>query len=429
MEKLKKLFKSDFGKNVMMIAGGTAFAQILSTLLSPIITRVYSPSDYGILTLYSAILGMISLLGALSYESAIPIADDEEKAINVLCLCVIILISLTVVLTVVLTYFGGYILTLFNVEGLAKYKYFIPIGFFATGLYSIMNNWAFRNKNFKSISRTKLSQSITSNIVKIGMGLLSFGGIGLVIGVILGQSAGVTTLAKPLIKENKVYLNRINKKDILWSAKRYINFPLYSAPTLFLISFSAQIPVIFMSKLYGSDTVGFYGLALSITFLPMTFIGKSIQDVFYGEAANIGRKNPRKVKTLSNKLLKKLFLIGLIPMLTLVFFGPFLFSLIFGQKWYEAGVYSRILTIYVFSYLAFQPISVVFSIFEQQKKFFVLNIIKVIIVLAVFGIAKLFMMNSYWTVFLFSIAMGMIELFKYLLAQKIMRQAINEVEA
>jgi O-antigen/teichoic acid export membrane protein len=424
LKKIKNLYKTSFTKNVMMITGGTAFAQTLSILLSPIITRIYSPEEYGVLTIYMAILGMINLLGALSYDSAIPIADDDYKAINILGLCIIILVLLTSIILIVMAFFGMNILQLINAEILCKYRYFIAVGFFFTGLYTILTNWAFRKKNFKSIAKTKLSQSIASNITKIGLGLLSLGPIGLILGAILGQGAGIITLAKPLIKLD--LLRNINKNDIKWSIKRYIKFPLYSAPSLFLISFSSQLPVIFISNLYGPDIVGFYGLAYSITFLPMTFIGKSIQDVFYGEAASIGRKNPEQVKKLSNKLLKKLILIGLVPMATLVCFGPLLFSFIFGDVWYEAGVYSRFLTLFVFSHLIFQPISVVFSIFEQQKKSFFLNLIKLIMVLVVFGVTKLFLLDSYGAILLFSAAMSIIELFKYLLAQKTMDDEINK---
>lgn len=428
MYKVKNIFKSNFGKNVIMITGGTAIAQILTIIVSPIITRMYSPDDYGILTVYTAILGMISLLGALSYDSAIPIADDDESVSNILFLCIIIILLLTSIIFIVLMFFGKYILNLFDAEILFKYRYYIPLGFLVTGIYNILTNLALRRKDFKAITKTKLSQSISGNITKVILGITSFGPIGLILGTILGQSAGITTLAKPILKSNKSIFKSVNKKEILRNLKRYINFPLYSAPTIFLLSISSQIPVIFISGLYGADTAGLYGLALNITFLPMTFIGKSVQDVFYGEAASIGKKDPLMIKDLSNKLLKKLIIIGLIPIIILVFWGPDIFSIVFGKEWYWAGEYSRLLTLFAFAYLIFHPISVVFSIFERQKRFFVLNIIKLVIVLLIFTVSKLIGLNSYITVLLFSISMAIIELLKYIFAQKIMNEEIKKID-
>lgn len=164
VKKIKNLysnfFNSSFAKSVMMITSGTIFAQALNTLLSPIITRIYSPEEYGVLTVYTALLGMISLLGALCYDSAIPIADDDEKAINVLALSIAVLLIITSILTLLLFIFGNPILKLFDAEIILKYRYFLSIGFFATGFYTILSKWALRKRDFKAIAATKYNQSI-----------------------------------------------------------------------------------------------------------------------------------------------------------------------------------------------------------------------------------------------------------------------------
>ena len=182
--------------------------------------------------------------------------------------------------------------------------------------------------------------------------------------------------------------------------------------------------MIFMSSLYGSGIVGLYGLARGITFLPMTIVGKSVQDVFYGEVASIGRTNPVRVKELSNKLLKKLILLASIPTLTLILFGPTLFAFVFGGGWRVAGMFARILSIEVFFHFIFHPISTVFSIFEHQKKSLLIYTIKLILVLGVFIGARIFGFDTYLTVLIYSIAMAMIELLKYILAQKIIDEEI-----
>lgn len=144
--KLKRIFKNRFAKNVFMIAGGAAFAQVISLLLSPVITRIYSPEEFSTLTLFISILGIICLLGTLSYESAIPIAANDNKAINLLLLSLIILCLITFLLTVTIFLFSDFLLLLLNATDLVNYKYFIVIGFFMTGLYAILTEWALRKK-------------------------------------------------------------------------------------------------------------------------------------------------------------------------------------------------------------------------------------------------------------------------------------------
>lgn len=422
----KNKYKSNFAKSVAMIVGGTVFTQVINTLLTPIISRIYTPEEYGILTVYTALLTMIGFLGALCYDSSIPIADDDEKAVNAIFLCVIILLVLTFFLILLLLFFEDIPLDLFNGENLVRYKYLIPLGFLATGLYTILSKWAFRKQKFDVIATTKYCQSIMGNAIKITLGLLLAGPMGLVLGKILGQSSGIVTLAKLLLKEEKKLLKTVNIKYIVWCAKRYIRFPLYSAPGVFVNNLGSQIPIVFISGMYSAETVGFYGLAKGIAFLPMTIIGQSVQDVFYGEAASVGRSNPARLKEISNMLLRKLILLGSIPMIILIFFGPFLFSLVFGDNWYEAGVYSRLIVIYVFSFFIFQPISVLFMIFEQQSKSFIIDSVKLGLVLLLFWIANKYTLSSYVTIFMYAIVLAVIELARYVIARKIIDKEIKK---
>ena len=92
VNKFKKFAISKFAASVLLVSAGTGLAQLLNVLVSPIITRIYTPEDYGILTVYMALLGMLTIVSSLKYESAIAIADDDEKAINILALSIFILI-------------------------------------------------------------------------------------------------------------------------------------------------------------------------------------------------------------------------------------------------------------------------------------------------------------------------------------------------
>lgn len=425
MEKLRELARGNFAKNVIVLTGGAVFAQALNFILSPIITRIYTPSDYGILTIYGAVLGLISMTGALTYEEAIPIAEDDEKAINILSLCFLILTIMTLIVTVVLFFLGESMLGLLNAKEILRYKYFIPVGVFSIGLYMIVSGWAFRKKNFKAIANTSYSQSIAGNATKIGLGVLSFGPVGLILGRIVGESLGVLTLFFPMFKSDKDIFKKINIKTMVWTAKRYRRFPIFSAPTILLSSLSAQVPVILMSTIYGAKIVGLYGIAITVTYLPATLIGKSIQDVFYGESASLSNKNPERIKEISDKLMMKLILLAGVPMLTLILFGPVLFSFVFGSGWRQAGVYSRLITIATFSHFIFQPSGSIFAVFEEQKQYFYLNILKLVLVLILFQVVKFMGLNSYITVFILSLIMAIVEAIKYLMAQKILKDAIE----
>lgn len=180
MKKIKKLLQSTFAKNVALISGGTAIAQILGTVFSTIITRIYSPEEYGVLIAYTSILGMLAISGSLKYEYAIPISKNDKKAINVFALSFLILIIFSLIIGLIFLFFGNFILPIFNAENLLEYNYLVPIGIFV-GLYSIVIQWTFRKKDYKSISKTKLTQSIAQNSTQIGLWLIGLGPIGLIL--------------------------------------------------------------------------------------------------------------------------------------------------------------------------------------------------------------------------------------------------------
>jgi O-antigen/teichoic acid export membrane protein len=398
-----KMFKSNFAKSIFLIAGGTAFSQAMGILFSPIITRIYPPEQYGVLTAYTSVLGILAIAASLDYQKAIPIAEDDEKAINLLALSIIILSVMVSIITMLILLYGDSFFNILDSKVLVKYKYLIPLGIFFTGMYNIVLQWSFRVRDYKSISRTKINQSITSNFLKVILGLLKIGPIGLVFGTIIGQSAGITTLGMPIIKEKKI-VKKIKISQIKKVSKRYIKFPLYSAPSNYVYTAGNQLPIIFLTTLFGKSVVGLYGLANNIVQLPMNLIGMSVSQVFYSEAANIGKSNPVELKRISVKLIKKLSLIALVPLITLLAFGPLLFSFVFGKQWYEAGVYARIISLMIYFQFIILPVGRILEIFERQKEGLIFNIMRLLMILIVFGISKFINLNSYQTIILYTIS-------------------------
>ena len=62
---------------------GTAISQGILIAATPILTRIFSPENFGIFALYLSIVGTISLVSSWKYELAIvlPDKDDDAKAL------------------------------------------------------------------------------------------------------------------------------------------------------------------------------------------------------------------------------------------------------------------------------------------------------------------------------------------------------------
>ena len=428
MKKIKNLFSGNFAKSVVMISGSTVVAQVLNFLLSTVITRIYTPEQYGVLTVYSSILGLIVIVASLNYEWGIPIADNDRKAMNVLQLSFAILLVFSAGVLVFFSVFGKRVLSSLNAKGLVNYIYLIPIGVFLSGSYNILLQWAYRKKDFRAISKTKIAQSIVGNGTKIGLGVAGTGSVGLIIGQILSQCAGIYNFMRTLINNEENRHIDFDWNDMVTAAKRYRNFPIFSAPSSLLNTLGLQLPVLFITSFYGSKVLGFYGLANSVVNLPMVLIGTSITDVLYAEAASAGKNDPKRLNELMNKLIKRLLIVGLIPLLILLLFAPFLFALVFGKSWYEAGVYARIIAFLVFFRFIFTPFERFLLVFERQRLLLFLDLLRAVLVVTAFSVAKLLNLSSYLAVMLYSLVMCIVYCTTYVFVKRMLRQEIRRKE-
>ena len=78
----KKLLKSEFSRNVMTLLTGSVIAQFIPLLLTPILSRLFSPEEFGLFAFYISIITLFSAIATGRYELAILLPKDDKKAIN-----------------------------------------------------------------------------------------------------------------------------------------------------------------------------------------------------------------------------------------------------------------------------------------------------------------------------------------------------------
>ena len=65
--------RNRFARSVSVLVGGTAAGQIIVMAASPILTRLYSPEDFGLLSVYAGLLGILGVIASLRYQLATPL--------------------------------------------------------------------------------------------------------------------------------------------------------------------------------------------------------------------------------------------------------------------------------------------------------------------------------------------------------------------
>ncbi len=339
---------------------GTTIAQAIPVAITPILTRIYTPEDFGVLALFIAIVSIFGTIATGRYELAIMLPKKDEDAINIFALGFIITTILSSILLILTIIFNNYFVNLLNNKEISMWLYFIPLAVFFMGFFNILNYFNIRRKNYKDIANATIIKSIAAAIIQLSIGFIKSGASGLVSGQIISQLFANMRLLKNILKD-KILMSKIKKVKIIALAKRYKDFPKHNAPAALFDIGALQMPFLFLTKLFNETIVGFYFLAARLIFLPSALIGTSISQVFFQTISNQKNNNEKCMPLLKNTILK-LSAISFLFTLLFFIFSPLLFKIIFGAEWEEAGEIARYLSIIFFIRFIVSPVSSVFSV-------------------------------------------------------------------
>jgi len=353
---------------------GTTIAQAVPFALSPIITRIYSPEDFGVFALYMGILSLVGVIVTARYEIAIVLPKDNKDAINILALSVIITIAMTIIVSLIIIFFKNEILNLFNANDIGNIIYWIPISLLLIGLYNSFNYWSNRHKRFGDISKSRILKSLGTGTGQISLGYFRLYG-GMIFGNIIGSLISVGFLIRKFFSnKDNLLLYNIKLSSMKSQAIKYKDFPLVNSFHVFSDVAKTSLSTILIASFFGSAVLGFYALSIRVLQTPLGIIGSSFGQVLY-QKFNITKDNGESVYKIAKNTLIKLFIIALPIFSILYFIAPELFSFIFGEKWRIAGEYTKILLPYLFANFLVSPISQLPIIFNKQKTFFYLSLI------------------------------------------------------
>lgn len=359
---IKKLLpKNKFARSIGVLVGGTAGSQIILIAASPILTRLYSPEDFGLFAVFTGILAVLVVLSSLRYELAIPLPEEDEEAASTTLLGLIVVLLISVIIGIIVLLFNKNIALWLESPSLSNYLYLLPFGVLLAGTYRVLMYWTIRKEKFKAITQTKLMQALTMIFVQIAA--FKTGLFALIFGHISGQGIGGSKLGLPLIKSQE--FRGITVKKIFQVAIRYKKFPLYSAPSGLLNSVSVQLPPILFAGLFSPTVAGLYALSNRALISPIRIISSAVANVFVSAAPKAQREN--NLSDFVYNIYDKLANVAIAPALILILIAPELFKLVFGLEWMEAGVYAQILAPWFCLIFITTPLSSVFSVLEKQS--------------------------------------------------------------
>lgn len=412
-------------RGVAVLAGGTAIGQAMMVLASPLLSRLYTPQDFGIFALFTSFLGIMGTMATLKYDMAIPLPKNDETAVSLVMLSLGVVIFESILLLFGIPLSGEFICQATNTTLLLPYLFLLPIGLLGIGCYDIFSHWSIREKRYTIISRTKIVQSLGNVLAQTLFGLLALGPIGLMIGYIIGQTSGVASLGMHFFKRYKKNSIKISGSRLLRTASRYQKFPIFMSGSALLNQAGFQAPCLLLASLYSLEAAGWFFLTQKVLSAPVQLIGKSVSQVFMGEAAQMITENPRRMLRLFRRLSLKLFLIGMPACVVLSIWGKFLFTAAFGGQWVMSGVFVQVMSPFILAKFAGDSISVL-PMLQRQELLIVWNLLRLFLILSGLSVAVMLGFSEVAAVVFFSMAMVVCYVVKYILVVSAIKKKIAD---
>ena len=373
-----EITKSTLMSDVYKIVGGTGLAQLLIALVTPVLSRLYSQTTFGISTIFISLTLIFSTIACLRYEFAILLPKEERDAVHLLriSLLAIVLVSLFSIAGILLT--QNTIVDLLREPAIAQYLVLVPLALAGIGIYQAFSSWTTRTKNYWQLSIAKIISAVITIAIQIGLGFwLHDNPAGLIIGFLSGYLAGGIFLWLYIWITYPGFRIGWDWSQILINLKRYRKFPLIDTWGSLVNAVSWQIPPFLLMGYFSPARAGDYSMAYRLIQLPVSFIGLAIGQVYSQQAAAVKEEAQALIQVTRN-VLHRLIGMGIFPALLLTVLGKDLFIVLLGANWGVAGIYVQILGIWMFFWFASWPLGILANIKGKQDINLLLQVIMLI---------------------------------------------------
>lgn len=333
----RRLARSESVAGAARLASGTAAGQIILVAVSPLLTRLYSPSDFGSLAVFVSLVGLVVIVSAGGYHLAIMLPEKQEDATVVVGLSLAIVAvtsAITGVVAVCFLAFGVF------ADSLGYWVLLWPLAVLFGGLAQVLAANAIRYGRFGQVAGANLLKSIVTAASQLIMGLFGLGPGGLISGNFLGMSSANLRLARPVIADLRQV--RPSRRQMRAAAREYSQFPIHTMPaTLINAAFLSGTPLV-VGWLFGTVTLGFWSIANSFVYIPSTLVSQAVGQAYYRKAVAV-RYSVQEAKRLFDRTVASLAGVSFIPFAVAAVISPYLFAFVFGEEWRVAGEYAQVM--------------------------------------------------------------------------------------
>ncbi|CZQ55846.1 polysaccharide biosynthesis family protein [Staphylococcus aureus] len=366
------------GDSFLMILS-SGIAQVILIITTPIITRLYSPTEFGEFTIFSNIAMILIPIINARYDLLI-VNTKNDRSANILSQ-ISFLISLLILLILIPIFaISAWLYPNFILDFI-----FIIIMLFLVSLTNIFTNYLNKERKYKVLSLINVFRAGSMALLQIILGLLALGSLGLIIGFSLSYIAGITLGYKTFKKHFNIVRDKEETKALFLENKNQL---VYSTPSILLNSLSFSVVVFFIGILYTNTEVGIYGMAIRVLGIPVTIISLGLSKIFMQQANDYYIEHGN-FRNLLLKFSSILVIVSIILYVPLYLFSEELVNILLGHSWVDAITVIKIVIPLFVIRLIVSTVSLSVIVLQKQQLELILQALFLIGTTVTFVISKM----------------------------------------
>lgn len=363
-------------RNVLRLASGVAVSHAIVLVTTPILTRFYSPHDFGVSAFFLSVVLILSPLGSLNYYQAVVLPRNDTDAVSLARLSLSLSFVTSIVSLGVFYGLRGLCGAAFDAPELVSWFWVFPAAVFARSAYLVLASWMSRQRNFGIQANARVAQALTERGLSLAAGFGGMASATMMVGTrVVSIVVETAILLVPFLRaHSRGWREPEAKKHLKRVAREYQEFPKYSTWAMLLANGNAQLPLLVLPLLFSPEIAGLFALGNRLLQIPMQLLGDSIRNVYYKELAEriAARRETRFGFT---ELRRHLVKAGVFPFMILLLFGRVIFATLFGPEWARAGEFCGIVGFYIFFQFIGTPLSCVFNAYRRQRYMLLISLL------------------------------------------------------
>lgn len=263
-------------RRLLALSSGTAIGHLVVLASTPILTRLYGPDAFGQFGVVYAIVVLFGVIGLLQLEVDLPLCAEDELSAALLAQITIVIGMLALVLTL------AWLLPLPPaLRTLPRWAWWLlpvacllQVAMIALA-YLHVRRGAFARYGWQSMNR--LVAVAAAQIL-----LSELGGLGLLLGLIVGQLVAVAT-GFPSLRPELARLRSCSFAASFAYLRRARRYPLYLLPANLLAVAGHHLGPLLVASIFSATEAGLFLLVQHVFAAPIRLVSQSLSQVLLGE--------------------------------------------------------------------------------------------------------------------------------------------------